>query len=325
MERRRAFPCFSSAFPHADELHRSDKISFTLTVPSSQGSLTVPQHADSITLNGRQSRVILTDYTFGTSSSVLYSTASVFFADTIGSRDILFIYGDADQAHEVALAFTGDGTRVQSSRVQYTSILGAFTAVSIHAQPGSKEFLSLWDSPTQLVLFADPVTVATFWAPALRVPTPETIPGLETFWQFGTNTTVLVGGPYLVRNASLADGGRTLALRGDLNASVPLTVIAPEGVRAVSWNGKQVQVRAAGSGVLEGRLEVSSKIREVEVPKLQGWKFADSLPEVKDGFDDSAWTVADHTATNITIPPAFGDGRVLYGACFKPAVECMGC
>ncbi|EIW52309.1 uncharacterized protein TRAVEDRAFT_75316 [Trametes versicolor FP-101664 SS1] len=291
----------------------TDTISFKLTVPASQGSLTVPQHADSITLKGRQSRVILTDYTFGAFGSVLYSTASVFFAGTIGSRDVLFIYGDADQAHELALAFTGHGTRIQSSRVQYTSASGAFIAVSIHAQPGSKELLTLWDSPTQLVLFADPVTVATFWAPAVRAPTHETIAGLETFWQFGTNTTVLVGGPYLVRNASLANGGRTLALHGDLNASVPLTVIAPEGVRAVSWNGKQVRVQGASSGVLEGKLEVSSKIREVEVPKLQGWKFADSLPEVKDGFDDSSWIVADHTSTNITIPPAFGDGRVLYG------------
>lgn len=251
------------------------------------------------------------------SGSVLYSTASVFFAGTIGSRDVLFIYGDADQAHEVALAFTGHGTRIQSSRVQYTSTLGAFTAISVHVQPGSTGLLTLWDSPTQLVLFADPVTITTFWAPALHSPTQHTIPGLEAFWQFGTNTTMLVGGPYLVRNASLADGGRTLALRGDLNASVPLTVVAPEGVRAVSWNGKQVQVRAAGNGVLEGRLDVSSKIRQVAVSKLQGWKFADSLPEVMDGFDDSAWIVADHTSTNITIPPAFGDGRVLYGTCLR--------
>ncbi|KAI1781617.1 hypothetical protein LXA43DRAFT_1105617 [Ganoderma leucocontextum] len=51
----------------------------------------------------------------------------------------------------------------------------------------------------------------------------DTVPGFESFWQFGTNTTVLVGGRYLVRNATISGG--TLALRGNLNASVPLTVV----------------------------------------------------------------------------------------------------
>ncbi|KAI0629927.1 glycoside hydrolase superfamily [Trametes polyzona] len=294
-----------------------DTISFQLTIPSSHGPLTIPQHARSITLNGRQSRVILTDYTFGASGSVLYSTASVFFAGTIGDRDVLFIYGDADQGHEVAVAFSGHGSRATSPRVRYTSTHGAFTAVSVlpYALPGGKGLLTLWDSPSQLVLFADPTTAATFWAPAVRVPTEHTVRGLETFWQFGTNTTVLVGGPYLVRNASLTgEGDRVLALRGDLNASVPLTVIAPEHVRSVTWNGQPVRVKSGSArGVLEGRLEVSSKVREIRVPKLRGWKFADSLPEVKDGFDDGDWIVADHRSTNITIGPAFGDGRVLYG------------
>ena len=92
--------------------------------------------------------------------------------------------------------------------------------------------MTIWDSDTQLVLFADPVTAATFWAPTVRSPTSHTVAGLENFFQFGTNTTVLVGGPYLVRNATLERG--TLALRGDLNASVPLTVYAPDAVRAVT-------------------------------------------------------------------------------------------
>ncbi|KAH9849470.1 glycoside hydrolase superfamily [Lenzites betulinus] len=294
-----------------------DEISFQLTVPTSQGTLTIPQRAGSITLTGRQSKVILTDYPFGASSAVLYSTASVLFAGTIGSRDILFLYGDPGHAHEAALAFTGHGTRFTSSHVQYTSTHGAYTTISIlpHAISGNTGLLTLWDSPSQLVLFADPVTAATFWAPAVRSPTAHTAPGLETFWQFGTNTTVLVGGPYLVRNASITQVGSNavLALRGDLNASVPLTIVAPEGVRSVTWNGKEIQVRDVGRGMLEGQLTVSSKLREVEVPKLGAWKFADSLPEIKDSFDDSEWVIADHTSTNITIVPAFGDGRVLYG------------
>ncbi|KAI0642855.1 glycoside hydrolase superfamily [Trametes meyenii] len=293
----------------------TDRISFKLTIPSSRGSLNVPQYAPSIKLNGRQSKVIVADYTFGSSGSVLYSTAHIFFAGTIGKRDVLFVFGDADQSHEVSLRLSGHGTRARSgARVHYTSSHDGFTTISVLPQPGSKGLLTLWSSPTQLVLFADTVTAATFWAPAVRAPTTNTIPGLETFWQFGTNSTVLVGGPYLVRNATLEDGGRTLAVRGDLNASVPLTVVAPESVKAVTWNGRRVAVRGGGGGgLLEGKLDVNPGIKQVKVPKLTGWKFADSLPEVKDGYDDSKWVVADHTSTNITIGPAFGDGRVLYG------------
>ncbi|KAI0374491.1 hypothetical protein BV20DRAFT_1033302 [Pilatotrama ljubarskyi] len=256
----------------------TDNISFKLIIASSRGHLMIPQHAPDIALKGRQSKVIVIDYAFGASGSVLYSTASVFFAGTIGKRDVLFVYGASDQSHEIALALSGSGTYVKSER---------------------------------LVLFADPVTAATFWAPAVRTQTAGTILGLEAYWQFGTNTTLLVGGPYLVRNASLEDGGRTLALRGDLNATVPLVLVVPETVRGVTWNGQHIPVSGTREGMLLGRLEVGPSVHAVEVPKISGWKFADSLPEVKDGFDDSDWAVADHTSTNITIEPAFGDGRVL--------------
>ncbi|KAI0326223.1 hypothetical protein GY45DRAFT_1382198 [Cubamyces sp. BRFM 1775] len=290
-----------------------DNVSFKLTIPSSRGPLNIPQRVPGISLNGRQSKVIVSDYTFGASGSLLYSTAPIFFAGTIGSRDVLFVYGESDQAHELSVALNGRGTRVNSKRVSYTESRDEFTTLSVSPQPGWNGLLTLWESSTQLVLFADPTTTATFWAPAVRAPTKNTVSGLETFWQFGTNTTVLVGGPYLVRNATLEDGGPLLAVRGDLNASVPLTVVAPDSVKSVTWNGARVSVRSTGTGMLSGRLTVSPKIKQVKVPQLKGWKYADSLPEVKDGYDDSNWVVADHTSTNITIPPAFGDGRVLYG------------
>ena len=282
-------------------------------MPSSQGTLTLPQTTGSIALNGRQSKLIITDYSFGAKSSVLYTTASVFFAGTIGQRDVLFLFGDADQSHEFALALTGAGTRSTSSRVKFTSSTVGKGVTTVAVQPGSDGLLTIFDSPSQLILFADPVTAATFWAPAVRSPTRNTVPGFESFWQFGTNTTVLVGGPNLVRNATIS--GSTLALRGDLNASVPLTVVAPPAVKQVTWNGARVTVRSSGA-LLTGRLTESASVRNVTLPKLTGWKFNDSLPEIQPGFDDSTWTVANKTTTNISLKPQFGDGRVLYGASF---------
>ena len=282
---------------------------FTLQVPTSKGPLTLPQTTGSIALNGRQSKLIITEYPFGAHGSLFFTTASIFFAGTIGARDVLFVFGDADQLHELALALTGSGTRSSSSRVHFAKSTFDRALTTISIRPGSKGLITLYDSPTQLVLFADPVTAATFWAPAVRAHTRDTVRGFETFWQFGTNTTVLVGGPNLVRNATIE--GATLALRGDLNASVPLTVVAPPAVRAVTWNGAHVAVKREGHGTLTGRLAPRAEMKRIKVPRLTGWKFKDSLPEIQPGFDDSTWIVANKTTTNLSVKPA--SGVVLYG------------
>lgn len=189
---------------------------------------------------------------------------------------------------------------------------GTHTLVSILA--GSKGLVTVWESDSQLVLFSDPVTAGSFWAPA--IPSEQSSSPLKNFWQFGTNTTALIGGPYLVRNATLSSSGE-LALRGDLNASTILTVIAAPEVKSVSWNGVDVPTDFAGNSnsnvIRTGQLSLSQEATGITVPELTNWKFADSLPEVQSGFSDEDWVVADHTTTNITTKPKFGDGRILYG------------
>jgi hypothetical protein len=270
--------------------------------------MTLPQMSDPIELNRRQSKVIVTSYSFG-SSKLLYSTAGIFFAGKIGSQDVLFLFGDSDQSHEAALALASaqGAIRTTSSLVKFSNTKnnGESTIVFL---PGITGLITVWDSPKQLILFADSVTTASFWAPV--------IPGtseLSHFWQFGSNQTVLVSGPYLVRNATIQ--GNQLRLTGDLNASVPLTVIAPPNVKAVSWNGVPVSDAQASSSssVIKGRLNMKSSAQSVQLPDLTNWRFADSLPEVQKNFSDENWIIANHTSTNIITKPLFGDGRVLYG------------
>ena len=261
-------------------------------------------------LNGRQSKVVLTDYTFGNTANknkLLYSTASVLFAGTINGVDIVFLFGDLDQGHEFAVSSNGG-----------SATTFAFTPSTFSG--GLKVVSTPKKSSAPLVLFADTNTASTFFAPHIPSSNPNT--KLRNFFQFGTNDTVLVGGPKLVRNATIS--GHTLALRGDVNASTPLTLLVPSSVSSVSWNGAPVSVRSLpgapanlpGVKFLSGRLSFGLKDGSIKVPTLKGWKFADSLPEVTQGaaFDDAKWIVADHTTTNITTKPAFGDGRILYGA-----------
>ncbi|KAK0504453.1 glycoside hydrolase family 35 protein [Armillaria luteobubalina] len=285
---------------------------FKLTVATAEGELQIPQVESAITLSGRQSKVIITDYIFG-SSRVQYSTAQVFFAGVIDDRDVLFLYGDSSQGHEAAIYFTGTPNQLHPrSPFVFTSRSKGATVLSF--LPGIQGLVTLYDSDTQLVLFGDTDTAATFWSPVIAGNEADP---LRNFWGLGTNASILVGGPYLVRSASIT--GTELALRGDLSEGARLTVIAPKSIRSISWNGELISsdvVAAAGLtsvGGFIGHLELGASFNGIKVPELKGWKYKDSLPEIGRHFDDEAWVVADHTSTNIPLKPYYGDGRVLYG------------
>ncbi|TFK34230.1 glycoside hydrolase family 35 protein [Crucibulum laeve] len=293
---------------------------FKLNVTSPAGALQLPLVMPAITLGGRESKVFVTGYTFGASSKLLYSTTDIFYAGTIDGRDILFLHGNSAQDHEAALLFVGKPTQTHptiSPLVKFTTnstslAQNGTTIVSFLA--GIEGLVTVWDSDKQLVLFADSETAATFWSPVIAGKSTDP---LRNFWGLGTNQSVLVGGPYLVRNATLT--GTTLALRGDLKTGVRLTVIAPKSVRTITWNGERVSSDVAASsavtatGGFVGQLAPKISLASIPVPKLTGWKFKDSLPEIQSSFDDSSWTVADNTTTNIPWKPFYGDGRILYG------------
>ncbi|KLO05165.1 glycoside hydrolase family 35 protein [Schizopora paradoxa] len=324
-------------------------VNFTMEAKTSAGTIKLPQTVSSITISGRQSKVIVTDYKFG-NSRALYSTAPVFFAGRIGTRDVLLLYGDSNQEHEAAIALTGsEGVKTTNSRIKFSSQgtsaeLKKTTVIGITT--GVKGLVTLWDSTDQLVLFADSDTVAIFSAPV--IPSTDTTgdgQAFSNFWSIGSNETVLVGGPYLVRSASVS--GTQLALTGDLNASVPLTIIAPATVQNITWNGQLVETNATkGSTVTKfggfmgqlnftvasnnvstdssgtqnvtaGVISDAGEMIQVTIPELTGWKYADSLPEIQTEFSDASWTLANHTTTNIPDKPLYGDGRVLYGCDYE--------
>ncbi|PBK83227.1 hypothetical protein ARMGADRAFT_1089573 [Armillaria gallica] len=176
----------------------TDITDFKINIATAEGDLQIPIIASAVTLGGRQSKVIVTNYAFG-SSRLLYSTASIFFSGIIDGRDVLFIYGNTSQEHEIALLLTGHSFRKDYDTSSFRATL---TPSSI------------------LVLFADSDTITTFWAPVILGDTSDS---LRNFWALGTNQSVFVGGLYLVRSASIT--GTELALKGDLNASTPLSFV----------------------------------------------------------------------------------------------------
>ncbi|PBK91145.1 hypothetical protein ARMGADRAFT_1107066 [Armillaria gallica] len=191
----------------------TDITNFKINIATAEGDLQIPIIASAVTLGGRQSKVIVTNYAFG-SSRLLYSTASIFFSGIIDGRDVLFIYGDTSQEHEIALSLTGRSFRKDYDTSSFRATLTPSSIVTVFFFPTGDSSL------VTLVLFADPDTITTFWAPVILGDTSDS---LRNFWGLGTNLSVLVGGLYLVRSASIT--GTELALKGDLNASTPLSFV----------------------------------------------------------------------------------------------------
>jgi beta-galactosidase GanA len=239
----------------------------------------VPQ-SGTITLDGRDSRMLVANYQFG-GQDLVYSTSEIMTQARIGGTDTAVLYDPAGTDGETVLNYTSqptvdvlsgnvtatwDGTR-DDLRLDYT--LGGLQEVEVTG--GGR--------PPLLLLIGDTNTA-------------------EDFWPMQTNAgDVLVEGGYLVRTAAV--NGSTLMLSGDTSSSGSLTVWAPPSVKSVEWNGRPVAVTADSDGSLSGTVPGPAP---VTLPTLTGWKFAYETQEAQPGFDDSSWTLADQPVSNASSP-----------------------
>lgn len=237
----------------------------------------VPQQpGTAITLDGRDSHVIVSNYRLG-DSQLQYSTSEIMTHAAIGARDVAVLYGDQGSDGETVLRYSSKPTVTTSGgtatttwdeatgdlRLNYTH--KGLTRISVSG--GGKRPL--------LLLVGDKATA-------------------ETFWRQDTATgPVLVRGTHLLRTATGLDGGDTVALTGDNADDQDIEVFTTAG--HVTWNGRALDTRATGTGSLTGKIPVAAPIH---LPALTNWKHADESPEAAPGFDDSGWQVADRTTTN---------------------------
>ncbi|KAF8426346.1 glycoside hydrolase superfamily [Tirmania nivea] len=216
------------------------------TSSSSQGNITVPQlGSKKLSSSGRDSKIHLTDYKFK-SHVILYSSAEMFTWKTFEDVTIAIFYGKQGETHEAAFKVKNGTT--------FTALEGQ-AVVSI--------------GKNLIVYFVDKNTAYKFSAVNL----------IENGLLSTLSLQLLSRGPYLVRSAEIVKGS-VLDLKGDLNATASIEVIAPPKVKAITWNGKVITALKT----LKGTCELS-------------WKYTDSLREVGGNYDDKAWTIADKTKT----------------------------
>lgn len=265
-----------------NDTQSSADVSFTVSFNTSQGTIEVPD----VSLGGRQSKILVTDYTFGT-KSLLYATADIL---TYGSFDteVIVFYLKKGQTGEFAfdgkdedLSFEifGDSSgeliqRGEISAFSWTQTTGT-TVVKF--------------SNDVIVYLLDRDTAWTFWAPA-TTNNPAVAPDEHIF----------VLGPYLVRSAEIAN--KVLHISGDNDVATNVEAYTGEDIDTIVWNGKRLAAERTKYGSVTAKIPGAEE-RKIELPPLKDWRSADSAPEIDADYDDSNWIECNKTTTLSPIKP----------------------
>ncbi|KAJ7175440.1 glycoside hydrolase family 35 protein [Mycena filopes] len=273
-----------------------------ITVRTSLGSILVPKTGN-LTFNGREAKILVTDYVFGKSkTNVLYSTAEIMTWTTIDNKDYIILYAPSGQTGETSFVFSSAPKVSLAGISGVTSTFANGTLVLNYAVNGSAFVPITFGKTSVVAVIMDKPTANQWHAPI--------IVGSGTFGNFfsvGSNQTVLVSGPYVLRTAAISRN--TLSLTGDLNGTTVIEVVAPQAVTTVLWNNVPVRFTKTARGSLTGQI---GKAQSIQLPTLGNWKVSGSLPEIDPEFDDSAFTLADLTTTNYTNLPPLAGSQVLY-------------
>lgn len=296
---------------------------YTLRINSSGRNLTVPQLGGSLSLHGRDSKIHVVDYDVG-GINLHYSSAEILTWKKSSSKTVLIMYGGMDETHEFAIpSELGLPTRIEGDDIRSVQQFGS-TIIQ-------------WDvtSSLRVVHFGETLEVHLLWRNeayqywVLDLPRPEPVGNFVSAARINdTDASVIVKAGYLLRNATVSEN--SLHIWGDVNQTTTVEVIAAPltSGAALYFNGQQVQDAQFVENRLTGTITYSDP--EIVLPdfNVADWKYVDSLPEVKDGYDDQLWAILDKPTTNntraLTTPTSlyasdygFHSGSLIYRGHFK--------
>ena len=257
-------------------------VDFSANLNTSTGVVNVPN----INLNGRQSKILVTDYNFG-KNSLLYSSVDV-LTYGVFDVDVLVLYAEQGQTSQFAL-------KNMPSTASH-SVFGA-TQVSAATLGGTTTFIytqgagmTVVKTEGVLVYLLDQPTAWKFWAPSTTT-NPDVKP----------NEQIFVLGPYLVRSASISHG--VVHISGDNDNATTIEVYTGDpSIQTIDWNGIRLDAVKTSYGSVTAQIP-GSEGRSISLPPLTNWHSADSLPEKLPSYDDSKWTVCNKTTTLSPIAP----------------------
>ncbi|CAE6427460.1 unnamed protein product [Rhizoctonia solani] len=234
---------------------RTGRAEFDFKVNTTAGKVVL----HSVALNGRERKIIVSEYPFG-NSLLAYTSAEVATWTTIDGQDNILLYIS-----------------------NQTTITGFYTnSTSKPIVSGSSSVTASISNGTALISGV-PLSNGLVRVAVGNTSVPRT-------------GSVLVFGPYLARNATI--NGSTLDITGDAQSATTtkLEVLAPSIIEHVTFDGQPVTVSKSTTGTLKGSIRVKDLAPKLpNLLKDAEWKY--SLPEVALDFDDSEWITANKTLT----------------------------
>ncbi|TAQ90548.1 hypothetical protein B7494_g1102 [Chlorociboria aeruginascens] len=257
-------------------------ITFDVYLKTSVGNITVPN----VSLDGHQSKILVTDYNFGT-KTLLYSSADIL---TYGIFDVevLALYLESGQVGQFAFKNTKNLSYEVYGPTNFTYISSNGTQAFIYTQGVGQTTVKF--SNGVLVYLLDIPSAWKFWAPPTTT-NPDVKPDEQIF----------VLGPYLVRSANISHG--VVNISGDNDNAITIEVYTGNSdVETIDWNGIRLPAFKTSYGSVTASIP-GAEDRAISLPPLKDWHSADSLPEISPSYDDSKWTTCNKTTTLSPVPP----------------------
>ena len=275
-----------------------DTTEYSITLPTSQGNITIPQLGGQLSLHGRDSKFHVADYNVG-GVNLLYSSAEIFTWKQYGDKRVLVVYGGPGEEHELAVSNGGTARIVEGSGVKSQQRNGA-TVVQYQTSP-NRQVVQLGCGLTVYLL--DRNSAYNYWV--IDLPN-DSVSGNHTNQTYFSSAPIVKAG-YLLRTVEVE--GSAVHLTGDLNATTPIEVIggAPASVSQLTFNGQNLRFRQGSNGVVTATAHYTNASYSVPDLSTIGWKVLDTLPEIQSSYDDSAWieatlTYSNNTERNLTTP-----------------------
>lgn len=249
-------------------------IDFTTTLDTSDGAVEVP-----VSLEGRQSKILVTDYAFG-SKSLLYASADILTFGVFDTEVLVFYLNGGQTGEFVFKGDSGLSFEVYGNSKVTKKISGGRTVYTWTQAPG-----------TTVVKFSDGVVVYlleretawTFWAPPTTLnPTVK------------ADEQIFVIGPYLVRSAYISH--QVLHISGDNDVATTVEAYTGVDIETIVWNGLRLKATKTDYGSVTADIP-GAEDRTISLPALKDWRSADAAPEINPEYDDASWTVCNKTET----------------------------
>ncbi|EGU81550.1 hypothetical protein FOXB_07937 [Fusarium oxysporum f. sp. conglutinans Fo5176] len=280
-----------------------EDISYRLNLPTSHGDVIVPRLGGDLILKGRDSKIHVTDFDVG-GINLIYSSGEIYTWKRYGDKRVLILYGGEGETHEFALPSSLGGPTVEGDNVRIRA-KSDMTIINWHVLPDRRvvhfedlDVYLLWRNMAY-----------NYWVLDLADAETGAIPFQET------ESSLIVNGGYLMRNATLID--KKLYLTGDLNTTTKIEVIsgAPSDV-SVFLNGQCLNTAKQKHGRTKATADFVQPSFKLPDLSTLVWKRLDSLPEISQNYSDEAWTEAFLKETtnlgNLTTPKSLYSGDYGY-------------